>query len=86
MNYQKFQLKLTKLIDDDYRAFAIKGILTKYPFLGVRTPDLRALASEIIKGGDGSDFLKLSPKSYFGSYASWFNAFMYGLHVVSLLF
>ena len=64
MNYQKFQLKLTHKIDDDYRAFAMRGILTNYPFLGVRTPNLRALASEIIKNGDGPDFLKLSPKSY----------------------
>ena len=64
MNCQDFQLKLTHRIDDDYRAFAIKGILTDYPFLGVRTPDLRTLASEITKNGDGPDFLKLSPKSY----------------------
>ena len=64
MNYQDFSLKLTRLIDDDYREFAIKGILTKYPFLGVRTPDLRVLSSEIIKNNFAIEFLKLSPKSY----------------------
>ena len=57
-------LKLTKLIDDNYRAFAIKGILTDYPFLGVRTPDLRALAKEIIASGGGEEFLRSEPKSY----------------------
>jgi len=64
MNYQDFSLKLTRLIDDDYREFAIKGILTKYPFLGIRTPDLRVLSSEIIKNNHAADFLELSPKSY----------------------
>ena len=56
--------KLTHLVDDEYRAFAIKGILTDYPFLGVRTPDLRALAKEIIASGSGEEFLKEEPLSY----------------------
>ena len=56
--------KLTHLVDDEYRAFAIKGILTDYPFLGVRTPDLRALAKEIITSGSGEEFLRSEPKSY----------------------
>lgn len=64
MNYQDFSLKLTHLIDDDYRDFVAKGILTEYPLLGVRTPDLRALSLEIIKNNFATDFLKLSPKSY----------------------
>lgn len=64
MNYSDFQIQLTRLIDDDYRAFAIKGILTEYPFLGVRTPDLRNLTKEIIKSDDALDFIKKSPKSY----------------------
>ena len=64
MNYPAFQLKLTHLIDDDFRAFAIKGILTNYPFLGVRTPDLRNLAGELMKNHEAEDFLKLDPKSY----------------------
>ena len=62
MDYSDFQLKLTRLVDEDYRAFAIKGILTKYPFLGVRTPDLRVLAKEIQK--NTKDFLDGEPKSY----------------------
>lgn len=64
MDYGKLQLRLTRLVDDDYRDFAIKGILTEYPFLGVRTPDLRALSLEIIKNNFAAEFLKLSPKSY----------------------
>ena len=64
MTYQDLKLKLTHLIDDNYREFAIKGIFTNYPFLGVRTPDLRNLAKEIIKNGDSKEFLQLSPKSY----------------------
>lgn len=58
------QNKLTHLVDDDYRAFAIKGILTDYPFLGVRTPDLRSLAKEIEKSDEKEDFLKQEPQSY----------------------
>lgn len=58
------QDKLTHLVDDDYRAFAAKGILTEYPFLGVRTPDLRAIAKEIIKSKNSEDFLNTEPKSY----------------------
>lgn len=55
---------LSNLVDDDYRAFAIKGIFTDYPFLGVRTPDLRNLAKEIIKSGEKEEVLKAAPKSY----------------------
>lgn len=51
-------------MDDDYRAFAIKGILTNYPFLGVRTPDLRNLAKEITGSSNKEDFLNFEPKSY----------------------
>lgn len=58
------QNKLTHLVDDEYRAFAIKGILTDYPFLGVRTPDLRALAKEIKKSKNTEDFLNTEPLSY----------------------
>lgn len=58
------QNKLTHLVDDDYRAFAIKGIFTDYPFLGVRTPDLRNLAKEIIQSGEGEEFLNSEPLSY----------------------
>ena len=64
MNYSDFQIELTRLVDDDYRDFAIKGILTNYAFLGVRTPDLRALAAKIVKNGNAADFLNLSLKSY----------------------
>jgi len=58
------QNKLTHLVDDDYRAFAIKGIFTDYPFLGVRTPDLRNLAKEIEKSEEGKNFLEEKPESY----------------------
>ena len=51
-------------MDDDYRAFALKGILTDYPFLGVRTPDLRNLAKEIKKSDENKEFLEEEPKSY----------------------
>lgn len=58
------QNKLTHLVDDEYRAFAIKGILTDYPFLGVRTPDLRNLAKEIEKSDEAKEFLESEPESY----------------------
>lgn len=64
MNYSNFQLKLTRLIDDDYRNFVAGGILTEYPLLGVRTPALRDIAKALSKNESAEDFLKLSPKSY----------------------
>lgn len=64
MDYQDFRLKLTALIDDDYRDFAKKGIITDYPLLGVRIPRLREFAKEIIKSGHAADFLKHNPQSF----------------------
>ncbi|MBR3248485.1 DNA alkylation repair protein [Candidatus Saccharibacteria bacterium] len=64
MNYSDFQLRLTALVDDDFRNFVKKGIITDYPLLGVRIPHLRKLAKEIIKSGEATDFLKHDPKSF----------------------
>ena len=64
MNYSDFQLRLTTLIDDDFRNFVKKGIITDYPILGVRTPHLREHAREIVKSGQAADFLKRDPQSF----------------------
>lgn len=64
MDYQKFQIKLTSLIEDDFRDFVKKGIITDYPLLGVRTPHLRELAREIVKSGHAAEFLQHDPQSY----------------------
>lgn len=63
--YQDFELRLTALIDDDYREFAKTGVTTtEYPLLGVRIPDLRALAKQIEKSNYTKDFLDHVPKSF----------------------
>lgn len=64
MNYSDFKLKLTTFIEDDYRDFVKKGIITDYPLLGVRIPHLRELAKEIVKSGQATDFLKHTPQSF----------------------
>ncbi|MDO4526841.1 MAG: DNA alkylation repair protein [Candidatus Saccharibacteria bacterium] len=63
MNYQDFQLRLTALVDDDYRVFVEKGVPTDYPILGIRMPHLHALAKEILTSGSSADFIKREPRS-----------------------
>lgn len=64
MDYSAFKLKLTALVEDDYRDFVKKGIITDYPLLGVRIPHLREFAKEIIKTGHATDFLEHAPQSF----------------------
>lgn len=58
--------ELFKLQDKKYRELQIKILpnLVSYTIIGVRTPDLRGIAKEIVKG-DYSSFLEELPHKYF---------------------
>ena len=59
--------KLYSLQDLKYRDMQIKIIPNIDPgsIIGVRTPQLRAMAKEMLKAGDYNDFLKELPHKYF---------------------
>ena len=59
--------ELKKLQDLKYRDMQVKIIPTVEPssIIGVRTPNLKAMAKEILKSGDYKDFLNDLPHKYF---------------------
>ena len=58
--------RLNALQDTKYRDFQSKLIPdTKAEFIGVRTPELRKLAKELIKEGKTDSFLSVLPHKYF---------------------
>ncbi len=59
--------ELKKLQDEKYRDMQVKIIPTVKPesIIGVRTPELKAMAKEILKSGDYKDFLNDLPHKYF---------------------
>ncbi len=63
----KLRLKLFELQDLKYRDMQIKILPTMDPetIIGVRTPQLRNMAKEIVKSGDHKRFLKELPHKYF---------------------
>ena len=68
-NMEKTELynRLKDLQDLKYREMQIRIIPTVAPesIIGVRTPDLKAIAKEIYKSGDYAGFLKKMPHEYF---------------------
>lgn len=65
---QEITKKLFSLQDEKYRDFQIKLVpgITKEQMIGIRTPDLRALAKEIAANPDtASAFLQELPHKYF---------------------
>ena len=67
MNEQEIVSRLYELRDEPYAALQSKLIPTapKDSFIGVRTPDLRALAKELYKSGEGEAFLHILPHKTF---------------------
>lgn len=59
--------KLQELQDLKYRELQIRIIPTADPgsIIGVRTPELKAIAKEMLKAGDFAGFLKELPHAYF---------------------
>jgi len=59
--------ELSRRRDKEYLAFqsALIPTVGKDAFIGVRTPDLRAMAKEFSKREDVTDFLRALPHSYF---------------------
>ena len=67
MNKTELQKKLYSLQDLKYRDMQIKIIPSTDPetVIGVRTPELRTIAKEMVKAGDFMDFLEDLPHRYF---------------------
>ena len=67
MNKADLYRKLYDLQDLKYRDMQIKIIPTISPesVIGVRTPELRSMAKDIMKGGGYKDFLEELPHKYF---------------------
>jgi len=59
--------ELKKLQEEKYRDMQVKIIPNLEPssIIGVRTPELKAMAKEILKSGDYKDFLNDLPHKYF---------------------
>ncbi len=64
---EEIREKLFLLQDRGYRDFQCKLMPTVAPetMIGVRTPELRALAKELYRGGDCAPFLRALPHAYF---------------------
>ena len=64
---KEIEIKLFGLQDKTYRDFNAKLIPTidKETMIGVRTPDLRKLAIELIKTGKAQEFIEELPHKYF---------------------
>lgn len=62
-----YRQKLFSLRDEEYKNFSGKLIPTVDPcrIIGIRTPELRRLASEIFGGGNYKDFLCSLPHKYY---------------------
>ena len=67
MNPEQIAAELFRRQDTDYAAFQRKLIPTVAAdsIIGVRTPELRALAKELYRGGSGAAFLANLPHRYF---------------------
>ncbi|SCY55657.1 3-methyladenine DNA glycosylase AlkD [Lachnospiraceae bacterium XBB2008] len=67
MNTTDIRSKLFELQDIKYRDFQAKLIPTTDPdsVIGVRTPDLRKLAKQLVKEPDTAEFLNALPHEYF---------------------
>ena len=64
---EKIRRELFSLQDEKYREFQAKLMPTVNPekMIGVRTPELRHYAKQLIKSGEASDFIKQLPHDYF---------------------
>ena len=67
MIIDEIRTELKKLQDVKYRDFQSKLLPTVDPdrVIGVRTPELRTLAKEIIRSSDAVSFIKILPHQYF---------------------
>lgn len=67
MNCDEIVAELFRLQDKEYAAFQAKLIPTveANTIIGVRTPELRALAKKLFKDKDKASFLAVSPHRYF---------------------
>ncbi|MBQ2695457.1 DNA alkylation repair protein [Candidatus Saccharibacteria bacterium] len=59
-SYRELQTELTSYADDAFRSFAMKGIPSERPFLGVRIPKIRAIV-KTISFDRLTSFIKIEP-------------------------
>ena len=64
---EKIRRELFSLQDEKYREFQAKLMPTVDPekMIGVRTPELRSYAKQLIKSGDAAEFITKLPHDYF---------------------
>lgn len=62
-SYDSLKTELAILADDEYRTFVMKICPSKRPFLGVRVPEIREIASRVPLASIGT-FLKVTPIGY----------------------
>lgn len=60
MDYRDFQTALASCADDEYRVFAMRGIPSERPFIGVRIPQIRKIVSKV-PPENYADFLTVEP-------------------------
>ncbi len=67
MTEQEIRVRMFAMQDQPYAEFQKKLIPNVDPdsFIGVRTPELRRLAREMVKSGEGDAFLQALPHRYF---------------------
>lgn len=67
MNKEEIPAELLRLQDKEYAAFQLKIIPTVSAdrIMGIRTPELRAIAKQLYKNGDADAFLRELPHRYF---------------------
>lgn len=64
---EQIQQELFKLQDAKYAEFSAKlsPTMSREDYIGVRTPQLKAMAKAMVKDGTGSEFIKHLPHKYF---------------------
>ena len=67
MTNEEIRVELFRLRDAEFAAFQAKLIPTVPPerIIGVRTPEMRALAKRLYRAGEGADFLAAPPHDYY---------------------
>lgn len=62
-SYEELRERLVFFADDDYREFAMKGIFTERPLLGVRSPQMQEIV-KMIPRELYEDFIKIEPVAF----------------------
>lgn len=64
MTAEQLLQKIEAIVDDKNREFFSRLSHTEYKLYGARIPDVRRLASELLRSGDAADVLAIAPLCY----------------------